>query len=105
MEERRFTNEELKVVKHLTENGHLVNVRGTTLPGIYTFRTYRGVVLIWNIRSVWTDRTEVLFDFCVDHHNFKEGGVYYKDGFSRDLRKKQVQTVSNIGCEISLLFF
>lgn len=88
MEERRFTKEELNVVKRFEENGHLIDVKGTTLPGIYTFRTYKGVVLIWNIRTVWTDRTEVLFDFSIGSHNFKEGGVYYKDGFSRDLRSK-----------------
>lgn len=88
MERKFFTKELLDVVEHLKDEGHLIDVNGDTLPGIYTFRTYSGIVMIWNVRSVWTDRKEVLFDCCIGRDEFKEGGVYYVDMFSRHLRIK-----------------
>ena len=88
MEQKVFTKELFDSVKHLKESRHLVDVTMKTEPGIYTFRTYNGVVMIQNLRRVFTDRKEVLFDFCLKSSEFKEGGIYYADAYSRELREK-----------------
>lgn len=46
MEQKVFTKELFDSVKHLKESRHLVDVTMKTEPGIYTFRTYNGVVMI-----------------------------------------------------------
>jgi hypothetical protein len=85
-----FTKEEANAVKQLQQKGTTKSVTIKTEEGIYTFRNVPNVS-IFNIRRVVTGsknpKVEVLFDFCLRSFEVKEGGTYYKDAYSRNLRK------------------
>ena len=86
-----FTKELANQVKKLAAKHEAINsVTMKTEEGIYTFRNVPNVS-IFNIRRVVTGsknpKVEVLFDFCLRSFEVKEGGTYYKDAYSRNLRK------------------
>jgi hypothetical protein len=91
MRTEQFTAEIAKQVKQLAiMNDQIFTVTMKTAPGVYTFRGCPNVS-IWNIRQVVTGsknpKKEVLFDFCLRSFEVKEGGNYYADAYSRNLRK------------------
>lgn len=91
MRTEQFTSELANTVKQLaTMNDQIFTVTMKTQPGVYTFRGCPNVS-IWNIRQVVTGsknpKKEVLFNFCLRSFEVKEGGNYYADAYSRNLRK------------------
>lgn len=90
MRTEQFTKELANQVKQLQQKGVTRSVTIKTEEGIYTFRNVPNVS-IFNIRRVVTGsknpKVEVLFDFCLRSFEVKEGGTYYKDAYSRNLRK------------------
>ena len=91
MRTEHFTKELVKQVKQLqTMSEQIFTVTMKTQPGVYTFRGCPNVS-IWNIRQVVTGtknpKKEVLFDFCLRSFEVKEGGNYFADAYSRNLRK------------------
>lgn len=90
MTTQKFTKDLANQVKQLQQKGVTNSVTIKTEEGIYTFRNVPNVS-IFNIRRVVTGtknpKVEVLFDFCLRSFEVKEGGTYYKDAYSRNLRK------------------
>lgn len=91
MRTEHFTKELANQVKQLqTMSEQIFTVTMKTEEGIYTFRGCPNVS-IWNIRQVVTGtknpKKEVLFNFCLRSFEVKEGGNYYADAYSRNLRK------------------
>lgn len=90
MEKRNFTKEELDAVKHLVKKDYINKVTEKTEDGVYNFRGVDNVA-IWGAHVVMTGKKqvkrEILFNFCIGSYNLKEGGEYYADAYSRNLRK------------------
>lgn len=91
MRTEQFTSKLANTVKQLpTMSEQIVTVTMKTQPGAYVFRGCPNVS-IWNIRQIVTGtknpKKEVLFDFCLRSFEVKEGGTYYADAYSRNLRK------------------
>lgn len=90
MEKRKFTKEDFDLVKHLEKQDYINKVTEKTVEGIYNFRGVDNVA-IWNVRVVMTGKKqikrEIIFNFCIGSYNLKEGGEYYADAYSRNLRK------------------
>lgn len=88
--EKYLTKEDVSIIEGLKEKTELIRtVTKETEPGIYNFRGCPNVA-IWNIRKeqIGIDREEVLFSFCLRYFDAQEGGIYYTNSKSKQLRDK-----------------
>lgn len=88
--EKYLTKEEISIIKGLKEKSEQIRtVTKNTEPGIYNFRGCPNVA-IWNIRKekISVDREEVLFSFCLRYFDAQEGGLYYINSKTTQLRDK-----------------
>ena len=88
--EKYLTKEDVEYIKTLNEEPEIItDVTKVTTPGIYNFRGCPNVA-IWNIKEIETGnigKKEVVFSFCLRYFDAEEGGIFYINSLSRNLRK------------------
>ena len=87
--EKYLTKDDVSKIKSLKEKSNIIEtVTKDTEEGIYNFRGCPNVA-IWNIRKEKIGvKEEVLFSFCLRYFDAEEGGIYYTNAKTTQLRKK-----------------
>ena len=89
--EKYLTKDDVSKIKSLKkiDTNPIRTVTEKTACGIYNFRGCPNVA-IWDIRKekIGIEREEVLFSFCLRYFDAEEGGIYYTNSKTTQLRIK-----------------